>query len=277
MASPDATDPRFTMLPKRLKEAQYWSIQIGKWHQGAASFAHTPVGRGFDESYGFLAGGEDHYSQVSGSCHTPTASTSHDTTTFKAEEIRYCQNGTCWLTSGTNDASAHMGQIRVVESPEVCCSNCSTTPGCKFFLCVNQSNASWPEACRCLLKSSQKGKAPWSVPSTYGGVTNPLPPPPPPPPPSDPMTRLGAIDYDSGEASPVMFGKKLYLLESISSCHPDHAWHAGIAEFAFCPSYLRIIDLSTGLTVSNITGNSSVCMQFVMKMDRKQLLTERTV
>ena len=31
MASPDAIDVRFTMLPKRLKEADYWSIQIGKW------------------------------------------------------------------------------------------------------------------------------------------------------------------------------------------------------------------------------------------------------
>ena len=68
MASPDATDMRFTMLPKRLKEAHtpYYSIQIGKWHQGAASFSHTPVGRGFDESYGFLSGGLDHYSQIEG-------------------------------------------------------------------------------------------------------------------------------------------------------------------------------------------------------------------
>ena len=32
MASPDATDVRFTMLPKRLAEAGYWSIQIGKWY-----------------------------------------------------------------------------------------------------------------------------------------------------------------------------------------------------------------------------------------------------
>ena len=29
MASPDATDVRFTMLPKRLKEAHYYSYQIG--------------------------------------------------------------------------------------------------------------------------------------------------------------------------------------------------------------------------------------------------------
>jgi arylsulfatase A-like enzyme len=263
MASPDATDERFTMLPKRLKEAQYWSIQIGKWHQGAASFSHTPVGRGFDESYGFLAGGEDHYSQVSGTCHMPTASTSHDAATdtettsddwrsVEAEERRDCASGTCWTTAGTNDKSNHMGQIHVVGSPEACCANCSTTPGCKFFLCVNQSSASWPEACRCLLKRSRNDPAPWSVPSTYGGVTNPLPAPPPP---SAPMVRLGAIDYDNGEASPVMFGGWPLLLESISSCHPDHAWHAGVPEFQYCPSYLRVINLTNGLTVSNISGS----------------------
>lgn len=51
---PQATDPRFTMLPKRLHEVGYYSYQVGKWHQGSAYRAWTPVGRGFDQSYGFL-------------------------------------------------------------------------------------------------------------------------------------------------------------------------------------------------------------------------------
>jgi len=102
MNGPDAslsTDPSFTMLPKRLKEAGYYTyqvsagagaegrvllvlvlplpltrllplrLQVGKWHQGENARAWTPVGRGFDESFGFLGGGEDHYSQTSGNCH----------------------------------------------------------------------------------------------------------------------------------------------------------------------------------------------------------------
>ena len=68
------------------------------------------------------------------------------------------------------------------------------------------------------------------------------------------MVRLGAIDYDNGEASPVMFGGWPLLLESISSCHPDHARNS-VPEFFFCPSYLRIINLTNGLTVSNISGS----------------------
>eukprot|EP00947_MAST-08B_sp_MAST-8B-sp1_P001461 g1461.t1 len=48
------------MLPKKLKAANYTSVHIGKWHQGLYTPAFTPTGRGFDHSYGFLEGGEDH-------------------------------------------------------------------------------------------------------------------------------------------------------------------------------------------------------------------------
>mmetsp|Transcript_30384 Transcript_30384/g.66561 ORF Transcript_30384/g.66561 Transcript_30384/m.66561 type:complete len:596 (+) Transcript_30384:74-1861(+) len=65
---PEATDERFTMLPKKLKEAGYYSYLIGKWHQGFRTHSVTPVGRGFDESFGFLHGGEDHFTQVNEVC-----------------------------------------------------------------------------------------------------------------------------------------------------------------------------------------------------------------
>jgi arylsulfatase A-like enzyme len=48
------------MLPKKLKAAGYKSVHIGKWHQGLYLPECTPVGRGFDQSFGFLEGGEDH-------------------------------------------------------------------------------------------------------------------------------------------------------------------------------------------------------------------------
>ena len=71
-----STETTFTMLPKRLRAAGYYSYQVGKWHQGENARDWTPVGRGFDESFGFLGGGEDHYSQTSGSCTIRNATTS---------------------------------------------------------------------------------------------------------------------------------------------------------------------------------------------------------
>ena len=57
---PDGTHLGYTMLPRKLKAANYTSVHIGKWHQGLYTPEFTPVGRGFDHSFGFLEGGEDH-------------------------------------------------------------------------------------------------------------------------------------------------------------------------------------------------------------------------
>eukprot|EP00041_Stephanoeca_diplocostata_P036965 m.1375855 g.1375855 ORF g.1375855 m.1375855 type:complete len:654 (+) comp24961_c0_seq4:97-2058(+) len=57
---PDGTHLSYAMLPKKLKPAGYRSVHIGKWHQGLYTPQYTPVGRGFDYSFGFLEGGEDH-------------------------------------------------------------------------------------------------------------------------------------------------------------------------------------------------------------------------
>ena len=40
---------------------------VGKSHLGARSPANLPINRGFDVHFGFLKGGEDHYTQGSGS------------------------------------------------------------------------------------------------------------------------------------------------------------------------------------------------------------------
>lgn len=61
-----------TMLPKKLKSKGYHTYMIGKWHLGLTSFAYTPIGRGFDQSFGFLGGGEDHYTQkINTGLHAP--------------------------------------------------------------------------------------------------------------------------------------------------------------------------------------------------------------
>lgn len=54
------------MLPAMLKPAGYKTAQIGKWHMGYYRPFFTPHGRGFDTSFGFLHGGEDHFNQCGG-------------------------------------------------------------------------------------------------------------------------------------------------------------------------------------------------------------------
>ena len=61
----EGTNLGFTFLPQRLKEKGYATHHIGKWHQGFADYRYTPTARGFDTTYGFFGGQEDHFTQVS--------------------------------------------------------------------------------------------------------------------------------------------------------------------------------------------------------------------
>lgn len=50
------------MISALLKQhANYSTHQIGKWHQGFYAPHYTPMGRGFDTSFGFYMGGSDHF------------------------------------------------------------------------------------------------------------------------------------------------------------------------------------------------------------------------
>eukprot|EP01047_Picozoa_sp_COSAG01_P079983 COSAG01_NODE_15377_length_1345_cov_1.402087_1_plen_368_part_10 len=60
-------DLRMKFLAQKMKEAGYYTAMVGKSHLGARSPANLPINRGFDEHFGFLKGGEDHYTQGSGS------------------------------------------------------------------------------------------------------------------------------------------------------------------------------------------------------------------
>eukprot|EP01043_Picozoa_sp_COSAG02_P019242 COSAG02_NODE_920_length_15934_cov_11.363751_3_plen_360_part_00 len=72
---PEGTNLGYTMLPKLLAAQGYISHHVGKWHQGFHTPDYTPVARGFNTSYGFLQGGEDHYTHWCGAaqadCHIP--------------------------------------------------------------------------------------------------------------------------------------------------------------------------------------------------------------
>eukprot|EP01043_Picozoa_sp_COSAG02_P000679 COSAG02_NODE_13_length_57813_cov_14.298276_13_plen_283_part_00 len=52
------------MIPAKLRQVGYSTHQIGKWHLGGLLPWMTPHGRGFDTSFGYLGGAEDHYTHV---------------------------------------------------------------------------------------------------------------------------------------------------------------------------------------------------------------------
>jgi len=53
-----------TTLADQLHGAGYDTHQIGKWHCGMSSRDRLPVARGFDSSFGYLSGAEDHFLQT---------------------------------------------------------------------------------------------------------------------------------------------------------------------------------------------------------------------
>ena len=62
----------FDMLPKLLKNAPtpYATHMLGKWHLGFFKHAATPVGRGFDSSFGYFCGDSTHDTRGSQESHT---------------------------------------------------------------------------------------------------------------------------------------------------------------------------------------------------------------
>lgn len=72
---PEGVPLEYNFLPKQLAKANYESYHAGKWHLGFHTTEYTPVGRGFNHSFGFLEGGEDHWTHKCGAggtkCKTP--------------------------------------------------------------------------------------------------------------------------------------------------------------------------------------------------------------
>ena len=50
-----------TILPEVLKQYNYSTHAVGKWHLGMHKWAYTPLYRGFDDFFGYYLGGEDYF------------------------------------------------------------------------------------------------------------------------------------------------------------------------------------------------------------------------
>ena len=63
----DGVNLNFTFLPARLAATSppYERVGVGKWHQGFWKSSFAPTARGFSAFNGFLAGGQDHFTQAS--------------------------------------------------------------------------------------------------------------------------------------------------------------------------------------------------------------------
>eukprot|EP00750_Incisomonas_marina_P011778 INCI16417.4.p1 GENE.INCI16417.4~~INCI16417.4.p1 ORF type:complete len:615 (+),score=98.04 INCI16417.4:276-1847(+) len=56
----------FSTIGDHFKALNYSTHFVGKWHLGFESWAYTPIERGFDSYYGYLGGGEDYFTHMSG-------------------------------------------------------------------------------------------------------------------------------------------------------------------------------------------------------------------
>lgn len=63
-----AVPRNMTTIASKLQRAGWKTHQIGKWHLGQIHNGSIPASRGFDSSYGYLGGAEDHYLNTNGGC-----------------------------------------------------------------------------------------------------------------------------------------------------------------------------------------------------------------
>lgn len=60
----------YMTIADQLQKIGYSTHQFGKWHQGFYHKEYTPLYRGFNTSYGFLTGGESHYTEETITSHS---------------------------------------------------------------------------------------------------------------------------------------------------------------------------------------------------------------
>ena len=77
--------------------------------------------------------------------------------------------------------------------------------------------------------------------------------PAPAPAPVASFSVLGALDYEIYESTPLVFGGRRLLMETVSLAYPRHEGHWEPGLLANCSSYFRVRDLTDGRVVVNLT------------------------
>ena len=64
--NPAGLDPNYPILPEHLSKLGYKNYLVGKWHLGQSKKLYHPLKRGFDDFYGLLGAGFNHYTKQQG-------------------------------------------------------------------------------------------------------------------------------------------------------------------------------------------------------------------
>lgn len=70
-AAPYALPLSAKLLPQFLKELNYTSYNVGKWHLGSHKAVYTPVHRGFESHVGYWTGHMDYYDHTAQELYGP--------------------------------------------------------------------------------------------------------------------------------------------------------------------------------------------------------------
>lgn len=59
-------DLRASTIADKMRSVGYRTHQVGKWNAGSLLYGQVPTERGFETSFGYMSGEEDHYTQIGG-------------------------------------------------------------------------------------------------------------------------------------------------------------------------------------------------------------------
>ena len=121
--SPNRLGLNYTLLPQFLQRLGYATLLAGKWHLGQNAAAALPINRGFDQSYGYWTGAEDHYTHQS-----PQHGGHYDF----ADGLRTCRS-----------AAGHYGDDLFVARTIAFLDN-QTSSSAPFFVFLALQNVHWP-------------------------------------------------------------------------------------------------------------------------------------
>jgi hypothetical protein len=137
------------------------------------------------------------------------------------------------------------------------CLTWTLRPGACWLHGKSHNPTAHPNKCTGCVTGNNGGEVPLPPFPLPPGPPGPKPPPPPSGGGGTPNSTevLGAINFLADESTPVVFGGRLPIMETIGYCYPYHVRldHPGLGGAA-CPGYVQVRDLQSGHVVANLTG-----------------------